>query len=317
MRGWGVPPVARLRAGLLATMLFAAGCAAPPTTRTPAGDRPTPSPGIQPVTPSPAPSRVLRAAPETLPPADVVPPLPQAVLPGTTNPAPPPTVRPMDPDALARRLEAMQPGWRHRPDCAHTNCVALTFDDGPGEYTGKLLDLLRARGVRATFFVLGQMVAADHGWRTLRRIASQGHEIGNHSWSHAQLTSLSEHGIRRELSDTERLVRTLTGIRMTMMRPPFGATGHRVAAEARRAGLAQILWSLDTLDWQDRNSALVTKRAARADPGDIVLMHDIHRTTVTAVPKLLDRLEKKGYTFVTVSELYGKALEPGREYTRR
>ncbi|MGW2148949.1 polysaccharide deacetylase family protein [Nonomuraea bangladeshensis] len=225
----------------------------------------------------------------------------------------------VDPERLAKRLAAIQPGWpRTRSyDCGRIKCVALTFDDGPGEHTGRLLDMLRRRGVLATFFVLGQMVAADHGPHLARRIVREGHEIGNHSWSHPALTGLSDDGVRRELRRTGELVRRLTGVRMRLMRPPYGATDAHVAREARREGLAQILWNLDTLDWRDRVSEIVARRAGRAKAGSIVLMHDIHPTTVRAVPHLLDTLARRGFTFVTVSELYGRPPVPGREYTER
>ncbi|MEV0593936.1 polysaccharide deacetylase family protein [Nonomuraea cavernae] len=228
----------------------------------------------------------------------------------------PPAV--VDPRVLAKRLARMQPDWpAHRPvNCRREKCVALTFDDGPGEYTGKLLDLLRGRNAKATFFVLGQMVSADPH-NLARRIVDEGHEIGNHSWSHPPLTALPEEQIRAELVQTDNLVRRLTGVRMRMMRPPYGATDARVAAETRREGLAQILWSLDTLDWRDRAASVVARRAGAAKPGEIVLMHDIHRTTIEAVPQVLDTLAKKGYRFVTVSELYGTTPVPGREYTAR
>ncbi|MBF8188741.1 polysaccharide deacetylase family protein [Nonomuraea sp. K274] len=224
-----------------------------------------------------------------------------------------------DPGALATWLESMQPGWpRSRSyDCGHIKCVALTFDDGPGEHTGRLLDLLRERDVRATFFVLGERVAADPGGHMVRRIVGDGHELGNHSWSHPLLTDLPYERLKSEIEHTENLVERLTGVRMRVMRPPYGATDKRVAAETRREGLAQILWSLDTFDWRDRAPAIVARRAGRARPGSIVLLHDIHRTTVAAVPRLLDRLAKKGFTFVTVSELYGDAPAPGRRYARR
>ncbi|MEU8248017.1 polysaccharide deacetylase family protein [Nonomuraea sp. NPDC048916] len=228
----------------------------------------------------------------------------------------PPTV--VDPRILAKRLAAMQPDWpATRPvNCRREKCVALTFDDGPGDYTAKLLDLLRSRHAKATFFVLGQMVAADPH-NLARRIVDEGHEIGNHSWSHPPLTALTDEQIRTELTQTGDLIRRLTGVRMQMMRPPYGATDDRVAAETRREGLAQILWSLDTLDWRDRASSVVARRAGLAKPGEIVLMHDIHRTTVEAVPEVLDTLAKKGYRFVTVSELYGGTPVPGRQYTTR
>ncbi|SDK16445.1 polysaccharide deacetylase family protein [Nonomuraea jiangxiensis] len=255
-----------------------------------------------------------------------LPPLVLLVLTGcVTQPVPPDRpVAPfkpfvLDPRALARRLASIQPGWpRSRKfDCARVKCVALTFDDGPGRYTGKLLDLLRKRDVRATFFVVGQMVAEDRGGRITRRIADEGHELGNHSWSHPSLPGLSHEQLEHQLRRTESIVLRLTGIRMRMMRPPYGATDEKVAAEARREGLAQIMWNVDTLDWRDRVASVVAKRAGRATPGSIVLLHDIHASTVDAVPEILDTLGKKGFTFVTVSELYGRRPEPGRMYTER
>ncbi|MDP9865569.1 MULTISPECIES: polysaccharide deacetylase family protein [Streptosporangium] len=237
-------------------------------------------------------------------------------------PATPPP--PVDPGALAAKLAAIQPQWprsrypvppgKRHIDCGRIKCVALTYDDGPGEHTGQLLDILAGRGVRATFFVIGRMVAEGDGPHNLRRMVTEGHEIGNHTWSHAQLTALSEAGIRGELSRTQGVVHHVTGRWMTLMRPPYGATGKRVAAVARDRGLAQILWDVDTKDWRDRDSLIVTRRASTAPPGSVVLMHDIHPTTIEAAPHVLDQLAARGYTFVTVSELYGGKLAPGEEY---
>ncbi|MER6578889.1 polysaccharide deacetylase family protein [Nonomuraea sp. NPDC001023] len=229
-------------------------------------------------------------------------------------------IRPqVSPEVLAKRLIAQQADWprSRRFDCGKIKCVALTFDDGPGPYTGKLLDLLHQRHVRATFFVLGEMVAADSGGRITRRIVDEGHEIGNHSWSHPSLTGLSREGVRNELGHTDELVHRLTGVKMRVMRPPYGSTDDAVAAETRREGLAQILWDVDTLDWLHREPAAVVRRADTAKAGSIVLMHDIHPTTVEAVPKVIDTLARKGYTFVTISELYGRPPTPGRTYTAR
>ncbi|WP_188191673.1 polysaccharide deacetylase family protein [Nonomuraea sp. SYSU D8015] len=222
----------------------------------------------------------------------------------------------IDPGPLARRLASMQAGWplSRRFDCARIKCVALTFDDGPGEHTGRLLDLLDSRDVRATFFVIGQMVAADKGGRIVRRIVEEGHEIGNHSWSHPPLAEMPNDVVRRQLKHTDDLVQRLTGVRMRVMRPPYGSTDDDVAAETRREGLAQILWNVDTLDWRDRVASTVAKRAGEAKPGSIILLHDIHRSTVDAVPAMIDTLARKGYTFVTVSELYGKTPTPGKMY---
>ncbi|MGN9838963.1 polysaccharide deacetylase family protein [Nonomuraea sp. H19] len=225
----------------------------------------------------------------------------------------------IDPATLAKRLASLQAGWpRSRKfDCARIKCVALTFDDGPGEHTDRLLDMLSQRAARATFFVIGQMVAADEGGHTVRRIVAEGHEIANHSWSHPPLAELPREAVRRELADTQKIVEQITGIRMRMMRPPFGSTDDGVAAVTRSEGLAQIMWNVDTFDWRDRAASRVVHRASEAKPGSIVLLHDIHRSTVDAVPEVLDRLSRKGYTFVTVSELYGKTLAAGRTYTER
>ncbi|MFI7534782.1 polysaccharide deacetylase family protein [Streptosporangium sp. NPDC049376] len=240
--------------------------------------------------------------------------------------SPSPEASPLfDPEELAERLVAIQRQWPRNSlpkppgargvNCARIRCVALTFDDGPGPYTGRLLDILARHQARATFFVLGRMVAEDRG-ENLRRMVVEGHEIGNHTWDHLPLPQLSEKSIRFELDSTQKIVRRLSGVKMTMMRPPYGSTGRRVAAEASRLGLAQVMWSVDTLDWRDRDSRLVAQRAAQATPGAIVLMHDIHPTTVEAVPAVLNQFVQRGYTFVTLSELYGvPRLVPGRAYT--
>ncbi|MBX6383129.1 MAG: polysaccharide deacetylase family protein [Microbispora sp.] len=216
-------------------------------------------------------------------------------------------------EASAKRLPAIPPP-RHI-DCMRRKCVALTFDDGPGEYTGHVLDLLAAHHARATFFLLGQMIT-DETRDVVRRMASEGHEIGNHSWDHASLPGLSSESLRRELDRTQEAVRKATGVRMRLMRPPYGATGPALDTETKQEGLAQILWAVDTLDWLNRNPTVIAQRSAAAKPGDIVLMHDIHPTTVQALPRLLDELDRKGFTYVTVSELLGSTT-PGKKYTNR
>ncbi|MFB9720735.1 polysaccharide deacetylase family protein [Planobispora longispora] len=238
----------------------------------------------------------------------------------------PPVDPPIDPARLVRELTAIQPEWPEpeRPvpppardvDCAKAKCVALTFDDGPGEHTGDLLDTLAEHRARATFFVVGGVVARGGGG-DLRRMVAEGHELGNHSWSHAQLTALSRSGIAAELDRTQKIVKRETGVRMVFMRPPYGATDGRVAEASRSRGLSQILWNVDTMDWRDRNSGVVTRRVAAAAPGSIVLLHDIHRSTVDAVPEVLKDLAAEGYTFVTLSELYGRELTPGKRYMKR
>ncbi|WP_248958204.1 polysaccharide deacetylase family protein [Sphaerisporangium perillae] len=235
-----------------------------------------------------------------------------------------PVRAPDDPAVLALRVIAQQPGWPGtRPivappsrsiRCKQVKCVALTFDDGPFDYTGRVLDVLAEHHARATFFVVGQMVNPQTA-PFLRRMVTEGHELGNHSWDHPSLTSLSHDALRDQLERTQQVVRAVTGTTMRLMRPPYGATDGKVAEETGHAGLAQILWDLDTLDWRDRDSALVARRAAAASPGSVVLLHDIHKSTADAVPRLLDDLQARGYTFVTVSELYGtQELVPGKRY---
>ncbi|MCW2898738.1 MAG: polysaccharide deacetylase [Streptosporangiaceae bacterium] len=207
------------------------------------------------------------------------------------------------------------PAARPAVDCWVRRCVALTFDDGPAPGTAHLLDILRARRVRATFFVLGCQVAAYP--QLLRRESADGHEIGDHSYSHADLSAIPTGAVESEIGRTQKAIWRLTGNTPVLFRPPYGSTDRQVAAVARRHGLAQILWAVDPLDWRDRDSAVVQRRVVHAaNSGSIILLHDIHPTTVAAVPGIVAKLSKAGFVFVTVSELYGgKPLTSGRKYT--
>ncbi|MFB9836829.1 polysaccharide deacetylase family protein [Actinoallomurus acaciae] len=199
-------------------------------------------------------------------------------------------------------------------DCRKVKCVALTFDDGPGPYTSRLLRMLAARHAKATFFLIGGNI---HGREAVvRQELAQGHAIGDHTWSHPDLSTLPEKRIRAQLTRTLTAITRATGRPVHLMRPPYGATDRHVAKVARSLRLAQIIWDVDTDDWRDRNSAIVAHRAiSRAHRGDIILMHDIHPTTVRAVPKILRGLAKRGFTFVTVPELLAAhPLKPGRVY---
>ncbi|HEX2312116.1 MAG TPA: polysaccharide deacetylase family protein [Thermomonospora sp.] len=192
--------------------------------------------------------------------------------------------------------------------------MALTFDDGPGPYTGRLLDHLAKARVRATFFVLGELVRPNA--RTVRRIAAEGHELANHSWSHPDMAGLSSRRVRSEVRRTQGVIHQVTGVRSRLFRPPYGSTNARVG---RAVAMPQILWSVDTMDWRHRNTArtvrIVTKETRN---GGIVLFHDVHRPTVAAVPQVVTRLQRKGYRFVTVSELFaGRRLRPGTVYYER
>jgi peptidoglycan-N-acetylglucosamine deacetylase len=200
-------------------------------------------------------------------------------------------------------------------NCQVRKCVALTFDDGPmGEPTSRLLDILGENHIKATFFVVGQNVIEFPS--LMHRLQAEGHEIANHSYRHTNLGSASKQEVRSEIGQTQAAVQQTVGILPRLFRPPYGSTNATVAAVAREHRLAQILWSLDTHDWQYRSSRQVESRTLKgARPGGIVLMHDIHATTVAAVPAIIRALSAKGYVFVTVSELYrGKPLKPGNQY---
>jgi peptidoglycan/xylan/chitin deacetylase (PgdA/CDA1 family) len=182
--------------------------------------------------------------------------------------------------------------------------VAITFDDGPhAQNTPRLLDLLKERKVRATFFVVGQN-AVEYP-EILKRIAGEGHELANHSYSHPILASLGESALREQMEKTSQAVLKATGVTMRLMRPPYGA----LSEPQRRFVNATynyrvILWDVDPLDWKHRDAGRVQSEiTGRAKPGSIILAHDIHKSTVDAMPATLDALLAKGFKFVTVSEL--------------
>jgi len=182
--------------------------------------------------------------------------------------------------------------------------IALTFDDGPGPYTAQLLDILDQHGAKATFFLIGSKVSAQAD--VLRRMHARGHQLGNHSWSHPELPKLPIDQVAGEIDRTNDAIKQATGIKPTVMRPPYGAVNGVVLEQLRLRGMSSILWSVDTRDWADRNSDIVCSRAvAGAHPGAIILMHDIHQTSVNAVPCILSSLKQQGYSFVTVQGLIG------------
>ena len=182
--------------------------------------------------------------------------------------------------------------------------IALTFDDGPGPYTAQLLDMLDQHGAKATFFLIGSKVSAQAD--VLRRMHARGHQLGNHSWSHPELPKLPIDQIASEIDRTNDAIKQATGVKPTVMRPPYGAVNGVVLEQLRLRGMSSILWSVDTRDWADRNSDIVCSRAvAGAHPGAIILMHDIHQTSVNAVPCILSALKQQGYSFVTVQGLIG------------
>lgn len=180
------------------------------------------------------------------------------------------------------------------------NCVALTFDDGPDEaLTPRLLDLLEQEGVTATFFLVGEHVEAQPS--IARRIASEGHEIGNHSWSHPILTRLTAEQIAAEWARTDAAIFAATGIMPEVVRPPHGAVNRAVTESA---GRPVILWSIATLDWLHEDVDFAAHRVlARARPGLIVLLHDNQPIVVEETARIIAGLRARGFGFSTVSDL--------------
>lgn len=198
--------------------------------------------------------------------------------------------------------------------CKHTKCVALTFDDGPGPYTRHLLTTLRKHHVHATFFLIGKRV--KHWGSVARAEVAQGNEICGHSWSHKDLGEMSHAAIRR---DTQKVIKTIhkaTGVTITCMRPPYGAL---TAKQAKATGLKNYLWDVDTLDWKTLNTKKTIKAATRhIRPGSIIIMHDIHKSTVNGVPKIIKKLKHKGFRLVTVDQLLTRDHpQPGHKYFAR
>ncbi|MER5214088.1 polysaccharide deacetylase family protein [Streptomyces sp. NPDC002838] len=185
-------------------------------------------------------------------------------------------------------------------DCRRVKCVALTFDDGPAApETATLLTYLAKYKARATFFTVGQNVAAHP--ELLRAETRAGHEIGNHSWNHPDLTGLSPAQINSQLDRTSAAIKAATGKEPTLFRPPYGAINAKVREATR---LSPVLWDVDTEDWKYRDAAKIAQTViAKTGRNDVVLMHDIHSTSVAAVPEILRTLTARGYRFVTVSHL--------------
>lgn len=205
------------------------------------------------------------------------------------------------------------PGDGDVVDCSTLKCIALTFDDGPGPYTAKLLQELASKDVRATFFLIGRSVGTRP--ELVKAELAAGHAVGNHTYEHLDLVKLDAATIGFQVDRTAAAILDATGVRPTLLRPPYGATNPTVKAVARERGYAQILWNVDTEDWKNRNVATTTQRALDgARPGAIILMHDIHPTTVQAVPGIIDALRARGYTLVTVPQLIGTP-EAGKTYS--
>ena len=200
--------------------------------------------------------------------------------------------------------------------------IALTFDDGPStdetNGTSDLLDLLEQYDSKATFFCLGNRLN-DESAPLLKRMVELGCEIGNHSYDHTQLTTLNAQGVRDQIDKTNELIKKYSGKDCRLIRPPYGDANNDIVP----ANVSQpfIMWDMDTLDWKTKNAAsvisLVEKYKEQDWDGAVILMHDIHPTTIEACKTIIPELVNDGYQLVTISELAylkGVKLEPGKSY---
>lgn len=181
--------------------------------------------------------------------------------------------------------------------------VALTFDDGPHpEVTPRILDTLKKHDAKATFFMLGSQV--EYYPELSNKVMEAGHEIGNHTMNHHDLTALEFNQIIEEMQQSNDIIEKATGRATTLFRPPYGASNGNVEQIASGMGNSLVMWSVDSLDWKSRDAVAVNEEVmSNVSPGSIVLMHDIHPSTADALPQLLTSLEEQGYQMVTVSQL--------------
>ncbi|AZM56259.1 deacetylase [Streptomyces sp. WAC 01529] len=200
-------------------------------------------------------------------------------------------------------------------DCRAAKCVALTFDAGPSENTPRLLKILKDEKVPATFFTLGRNHIEKYP-ELVRQMDAEGHEVASHTWSHKILTKIGPEEARRELERPNEAIEKLIGKKPTLMRPPQGRTDADVNKLSKELGLSEVLWTVTAKDYTTNDSRLIEKRVIDQTKRDgIILLHDIYKGTVPAVPGVIAELKKRGYVFVTVSQLLapGKA-EPGKVY---
>jgi peptidoglycan/xylan/chitin deacetylase (PgdA/CDA1 family) len=197
--------------------------------------------------------------------------------------------------------------WHGTPE---QKVVALTFDDGPNEpYTSEILDILHRYDVKATFFMVGKNVAAYPD--TARKIVAEGHAIGNHSWDHPNLIFKTNGQTRQEIMKTEYVIKQITGVAPELFRPPYGGEDIFTLAQIHKLGFVTVKWSMSFEDWKMPGVNKILERTSLVKNGSIILLHDGNRQiqgadrsqTVAALPEIILRLKKEGYTFVTVPQL--------------
>ncbi|MEU6915248.1 polysaccharide deacetylase family protein [Streptomyces olindensis] len=195
------------------------------------------------------------------------------------------------------------------PDAACTGYVGLTFDDGPSGNTTRLLDALRRNGLRATMFNQGQYAAANPS--LVRAQVAAGMWVGNHSYTHPHLTRLSQAQIDSEISRTQQAIANAGGGTPKLFRPPYGETNATVRSVAARHGLTEIIWHVDSQDWNGASTDAIVQSAARLTNGQVILMHDWSANTLAAIPRIAQTLASRGLCPGTISPQTGRAVSPG------
>lgn len=182
----------------------------------------------------------------------------------------------------------------------YENVVAITFDDGPRRSTTtKLLDGLKERNIKATFFLMGKSIEGNED--IIKRMYDEGHLIGNHTFNHVELTRLTDAKAFEEIEKTNNAISSITGYSPEYIRPPFGKISNKVE---EKIDMQCVMWSIDPVDWNTSNCNKVVNHVVNnAKNGDIILMHDIYDSSVTAALEIIDRLQEKGYVFVTVDQM--------------
>ncbi len=201
-------------------------------------------------------------------------------------------------------------------NCAVVKCIALTFDDGPGPYTDRLLQILKDNDAKATFFLIGNKVAANPAGA--KRIADAGMEIGNHTWEHPNMATIPPEDIAAQFAKANDAITAATGRTPTLYRPAGGLSDDVVRQTAGRFGLAEILWDVIPFDWANDSNTAATRSMLMTyvKPGSVVLFHDTYSSTVDLVYQFIPVLKANGYHLVTVSELLGSRA-PGSSYGSR
>ena len=179
--------------------------------------------------------------------------------------------------------------------------IALTFDDGPSKYTYKLLDILKDKNAKATFFLIGDNI--KHHKEILKEIYQNDNEIGIHSYVHKLFTRITDEEIHEQIELTKSEILDIVDCPINLIRVPYGSLSDRVLNVIQNENLTSVLWDIDSLDWKLRNKDKVYNYVLKKIKGNqIILMHDTYKTSIEAVEKLINILNEKGYTFITVSE---------------